>query len=758
MPAPLTTSSVLHSVVVYASGALCTRRARVRLGARPDRRIRLRLDGLPLTMDARSLRARIDGGPAGSRVVDVRREVAADISEPADLAPLQRALDAAEEAADAARAVQSALAEQVERVAGVRAVPPPTRRGDPHRLAPAEALLTLAEFVDSRLDALHGRLISAGDARTEADQRVEIARRRLREASGALPTQTVRTTSSVLVTLDLGAEHLTGPEPSPGPQPLPGPEPSPEAGSAAEPGVELELELEYGVPGATWAPVYDLRLTGIHGDAPGATLAMRAVIAQRTGEDWRGVRLGLSTADLRRRTDAPELRSLRIGRRQAEQPAPAHREPPSGLPELFAGYDAFLGAQPVPRTVAAARAHQEWQLLGGAPEVAGASASADIEASADAGAGTVRSAGVARRASRAAGPGSAQPVPSAPQPAAYASAPVPSGYGAAPGAPGAAPFAVGGAARGVARGAVAEDMVPQALMAAAPPPSGPPPRQFQQLAEPPRDFNDLAVTGADGTRGERGRLLPASAGLDAVTVEYVRRAESVAGLALPEHCSPVRFSAGSFDYRYDTAAPVDVPADGGWHTVPVQAFPVTLAPEHVCVPSADPRVYAAVRVGNTSGHALLAGPAEVSLDGDYLMTTQLPTLAPGQSRRVGIGVVEGIQVARNTQMRETTAGLRNGTLVLEHRVEVELANRLGHPVTVEVRERVPVSDDKDARVDEQAATPPWTAVPPEQDVTHRRGMRVWLVTLEPRATTRLSGGFDIRIPAAKALSDGNRRH
>ena len=292
-------------------------------------------------------------------------------------------------------------------------------------------------------------------------------------------------------------------------------------------------------------------------------------------------------------------------------------------------------------------------------------------------------------------------------------------------------------------------------MAARPAPPSPPapPAPAEEL----RDYAQLALAGAGEPKAERGRLRPAAPPPGAAAAEQRRLAESVARLPLPPHCLPVRASAGSFDHRYDAGAPVDVPSDGAWHTVPVLEFPVDTAPEHVCVPAVDSRVYAAVRLGNTSGHALLAGAAEVSVDGAYLMTVQLPTLAPGEHRRVGIGVVESVQVARRVQARESSTGLRGGTTVIEQGIEIELANRLGRPVTVEVRERVPVSDDKDVRIEEQPATPPWTVVTPEQDEYHRRGMRVWRVTLAPHARQRLNGGYEIRVPVAKALLDGNRR-
>jgi len=81
-------------------------------------------------------------------------------------------------------------------------------------------------------------------------------------------------------------------------------------------------------------------------------------------------------------------------------------------------------------------------------------------------------------------------------------------------------------------------------------------------------------------------------------------------------------------------------------------------------------------------------------------------------------------------------------------------------VVVEVRERVPVSDDKDVRIEERRAQPPWTE--PDrpldgQDGSYTRGARVWRVALEPGRTTTLTAGFDIRLPAGKAVVGGNRR-
>jgi hypothetical protein len=304
-------------------------------------------------------------------------------------------------------------------------------------------------------------------------------------------------------------------------------------------------------------------------------------------------------------------------------------------------------------------------------------------------------------------------------------------------------------------------MAPAAPGAAAPPPASaasvPSPVSFAGPPQPSADELDyaaLVLWGPDAREDRRGRLFPGSA-YDPVTAEHRRRAEQVAALPLPGSAVRPRESAGSFDHRYDAAARADIPSDGSWHTIAVGEVPVGLRTEYLCVPSVEQAVYATLVLSNATDQALLAGPLEVATDGDFLLTTSLPTLAPGGVRRVGLGPDEAIKVTRRTSLHESTSGLRNNVTVLDHRVHVELANRLTVPVTVEVRERVPVTTEADVRIEEKAD---WKAPSDGAEAErHAPGTRLWRVELPARATAALDGGYVIRIPAGKALTGGNRR-
>ncbi|MFF6776736.1 DUF4139 domain-containing protein [Streptomyces sp. NPDC012637] len=709
--------SVLDGVVVYAQGALCTRLAR---GTVPSDG-RVRVTGLPRTVDAGSLRARVLGG-SDLRVTEARIETEAEPVAEGDRDALLREVERLRGECAAARGRRQRQLALIDEVAALRPVPPPRRRDDPpHRTTPVEAWLELTEFVDERLTGLHARLAELDRALQQVEHELSVAEDGFGRASTARPSARVATTVCAVVTLD---------------------------GAPGEDGGAVELELEYGVAGAVWVPTYRLSCRQEDGDG---RLVLRASVAQRTGEDWTGVRVALATADLRRRTDLPRLGSLRIGRSQPA-PAPAGwREPPSGLADLFTAYDAQAGRLRRPRTA-------------GGPAAA---------AAAPPGAGV--------------SPAPVSPPPLPPPPSLPAPAPVPQAPG---GAYGGSPEVVRGAPRARAAAPAPAPMMPAAPGMAGPPPppppggavptgaAGAPPLPSEPVSGPPRpsgdelDYAALVLCGPDEKGERRGRLFPGGPS-DGAAAQHRRLAETVAALRLPRHAVRPRESAGSFDHRFDAAARADIPSDGTWHTVTVGEVAVGLRTEYLTVPSVEQTVYATLVLSNASDQALLAGPVEVTVDDEFLLTTGLPTLAPGAVRRVGLGPAEGIRVTRRTNLHESTAGLRGGTTVLDHRVHVELANTLARPVTVEVRERVPVTSEADVRIEERAD---WTAPEdgagrkngsgpqgsrgtggPEGAEHHAAGTRVWRVTLPAGGTAALDGGYEIRIPAGKALVDGNRR-
>lgn len=703
-------TSTLESVTIHREGAICTRAVAVAPppGEAPQH---VRVVGLPLALGPASLRAAVRSGPSALRVLDVRAAFEVELFDEIDLAEESHALEAARDDHARLRLAVDRLDAEIAELRGLTPRFLEPRRGDPPREAPVAAMIELGELVDGRLAQRLGRRRTLARELEDAVREEQLRARRLAEASTAKRTERAKVSRAAIVTL---SEALVQP---------------------------IALALEYQVPGVRWAPSYRLRLVD---EGRSGRLSMRAAIAQNTGEDWTGVAVSLSTASLARRTDLPELRSLRIGRSQPEPPRAGWREPPPGLDALFESYDAA--------NVSMRREQRARENRAKADEPVTTRRSVPPPPPPASGAMAQGVAGFARAMPSA--PPMAAPMPVAPP--ASRSAAAPQALDGLLANERTARTMIGGG--GMAEAELADDAFATA------PPSTPIPDAAAL------DYDRLSIVGPDEP-GARGRLVPSPAigiaigvhvqvdVIVALVEQAQRRAMALRSLPLPpEHVqvAPV----DEFDHRYDCTAALDVPSTGTWVTVPVMDCSVGLRPRHVCVPSVEAKVYRTLEIANDTAHALLPGPVDVSAGEQFLLTTALPAVPPGaKTKRLGLGVEEAIKVARKTTFKETSGGLLGGSTVLPHEVSIEIDNRLGVPVDLEVRERVPVvsADEKDIKIEEQDVHPPWEIVDEPVDDVLVHGSRRWRLTVPARQSTKLVAEFSIRIPADKMLVGGNRR-
>lgn len=263
-------ASTIAGVTVHPSGAVVTRTASVELAAGTSSFTILEL---PADAPSESFQVRLANGAdaevLGLTVETIIRKPERNESFRAterEVFALRDQLAAIDRRADDARASRETLR-------NLAVDEPVIRKPESVKLEPASWSAAFARIRDG--------LVDAARAGTAADHERRHVLDKLRDAETRLvEAGAIRTASHKQATLDLHAPH---------------------AGSAT-------LELAYFVPGASWKPAYTVRVD----DAGAVTLARRARVVQRTGEDWRGVPLSFSTTDPRFQAGPAELRSWRI--------------------------------------------------------------------------------------------------------------------------------------------------------------------------------------------------------------------------------------------------------------------------------------------------------------------------------------------------------------------------------------------------------------------------------------------------------------
>jgi uncharacterized protein (UPF0335 family) len=673
------------SVSVYRSGAMVTRHAMAPAGA-----IACSVHDLPLVLDDASVRVHCEGASA----VDVRVEVA--------LPPSGATLVAA----DTARLIESErrierLEERIEdlnqelaQVRSLRFDLPQRLEDEPPRPAPhvawAEARAFIAETERRCENERLAIMKELRDAR-ETHQRLQRESTRARGNSN---------TSKVSKTLCFCLSEPVS--------------------------TQARIIIEYTVRGAKWAPSYVARVSR---DGLRATLSVRAMVAQATGETWTNVRLACATAELSRRCDLPELASLRIGRALPHAPPSGFRDPPSDTDSLFLALDGALSVSTKPRPPKIE--------LGELPGL---------------GRRSVRASSV-RQEARAASAGFAQALPP----------PAPSPSVAPPPAPppSAAPMSVAramapqkerarardedesfGAVGGAAPASALSESADGAFAGG---------RVAHALAS--LRYADLVI--ADSFSAHRGKLRPIAEQTTEAINAAISHAHRVEGLGLGVSISD---TTGHYAYRYVAEAPVTIPCDGVVHSVPLLSREADVRTLYVIVPRESLDAVRVASMMNPLNAPLLSGDVDVYLEDEFLVTTRLKTVPSGGRVSLGLGIEEAVKVARNTRFEEKAEGMLRGSLSLEHEVSVAIASRLATPVDVEVRERVPVKrpEQRELEVEILEHAPQWE--PFDQHDTQRiEGGYRFLFTLAPGEEKKLGFKYRVRIDNKLELQGGNRR-
>ena len=268
---PDTRTLPIRDVTVYEDRALVTRAGDVPVPGGPSRVV---LGGIPAAIQVASLRASIER-KTGVRVVSVstrteeRTTAARDTVRSAEEAveELERSL-ARLHAKDAMLVAQEKMLRRYEAVAG---------RG----LAEQATLGTLQDGALEQVTAFFpGRAAAIAESRRRVSEEVKQLEEKLEDASAGLQKVSTRQAKTVrFVTVDI----------------------------AADAAATVPLALSYLVGDCGWQPRYDARLR-----AGTLRVTYQGEVRQKSGEDWTGVTMALSTARPALGAQRPRLLPLRM--------------------------------------------------------------------------------------------------------------------------------------------------------------------------------------------------------------------------------------------------------------------------------------------------------------------------------------------------------------------------------------------------------------------------------------------------------------
>jgi chaperonin cofactor prefoldin len=384
------------------------------------------------------------------------------------------------------------------------------------------------------------------------------------------------------------------------------------------------LEVEYTVPGAWWKPLYELSFSP---DDKRVSLAVAGSVTQASGEEWRDVKLRLSTAIPGQDIALPTLLTWTLGDDREFVPTPTARSMPVPLTAPSFAYPQPPIAElekEADRELLARRLDQLMAMATQGPRIEALSGGQPSS-----------------RTSTSTAPSMASMAPPEPPMPMEADAFV--------------------------------DEAPVAYDVEGAPPSAKREAVFAEEATPRKRSSAEPSTRRRGG-GQRFAM---------------RSGKNWSRPTFGDSFLPA-VSAGGFDFVYDAPLRTTVPGDASGLRVPLEVRTAVATTLYEATPALQKTAFLKARVDNGATLPLLAGPATIFVKGTYSGEAQLPTTGPGGTIELPLGADEDIQLTRTVVPQTSSQGFLVGQQDLtDYAVTIEVGNYKKVPITLRLVDVLP---------------------------------------------------------------------
>jgi uncharacterized protein (TIGR02231 family) len=193
--------------------------------------------------------------------------------------------------------------------------------------------------------------------------------------------------------------------------------------------------------------------------------------------------------------------------------------------------------------------------------------------------------------------------------------------------------------------------------------------------------------------------------------------------------------------------PVDVPSGPNTRTLLVAQRSLPLQLEHYALPAVDSGVWRVGRARYEGEHSLLAGPAAIFLDGDFVGRANLPPRQNGEELELPLGVDPRLRVERISLVDRTQApGLFGSRRKQELRWRIKLVHGGQKQLTVLVQETLPMALDTRLSVELTNSTQKPASEERFTKLRAEQGLLTFPITLTPGSTQEFEWGYSLSYP------------
>lgn len=197
---------------------------------------------------------------------------------------------------------------------------------------------------------------------------------------------------------------------------------------------------------------------------------------------------------------------------------------------------------------------------------------------------------------------------------------------------------------------------------------------------------------------------------------------------------------------YKLARKETLKSDGAEHKLPISSQNLKANFEYSSYPRLSPFAYLGSRVTNAEGLQLLPGQVNIFLNGDFVGSSNIGNISPGEEFDLYLGIDENVKVKREQIVKKVDdiwiAGIPAPNRKTTFKYKLSMENYKNKKVRAVLFEAMPVSQDERIK----AKLGDVSLAPKEKDWKDRKGIWRWELELEPKARQEIFYSYTVEHP------------
>lgn len=195
--------------------------------------------------------------------------------------------------------------------------------------------------------------------------------------------------------------------------------------------------------------------------------------------------------------------------------------------------------------------------------------------------------------------------------------------------------------------------------------------------------------------------------------------------------------------NYEIKLPYDIYSNGKAHTVTFAEQDIPATYSYFAIPKISKDAYLIAYITDYDKYNLLAGEANIMLEGTYVGKTYLDPTSTKDTLEIAMGVDKNVVITREKVAEKSGKKILSNNKESNFNYEIKVRNNKKSPIQITVKDQYPISKDKDVTVELTESS--------KGSIDEESAYITWDLKLTPQSTQTMKLGYKVKYPKNKTI-------